>query len=71
MFNSLFKNLQNSLTELSDFIEEGQKKMNKDELKLFNSYKGRISEAAKKNDINSLHSIMSELQSFTNKKEAK
>ena len=42
MFDSLFKNLQNSLTELSDFIEEGQKKMNKDELKLFNSYKGRI-----------------------------
>ena len=71
MFDDMINSLKDSMTSLTDLMDQNKSKLNNDEAKFLNDYEGRLKKALKSLDSDSLKSLMEEVQNVINKQEKK
>ena len=71
MFDDMINSLKDSMTSLTDLMDQNKSKLNNDEAKFLNDYEGRLKKALKNLDSDSLKNLMKEAQDVINKQENK
>lgn len=67
----MINSLKDSMTSLTDLMDQNKSKLNNDEAKFLNDYEGRLKKALESLDSDSLKSLMEEVQNVINKQEKK